>query len=43
MQFDTKIALVIRTDVEAWQKLNVAALLAGRHCRRVSGMHRRSP
>jgi hypothetical protein len=25
MQFDTKIALVIRTDLEAWQKLNVAA------------------
>jgi hypothetical protein len=29
MQFDTKIALVIRTDLEAWQKLNVAAFLAG--------------
>lgn len=28
MQFDTKIALVIRTDLEAWQKLNVAAFLA---------------
>ncbi|MBI5129026.1 MAG: DUF2000 family protein [Rhodopseudomonas palustris] len=27
MQFDTKIALVIRTDLEAWQKLNVAAFL----------------
>jgi hypothetical protein len=25
MQFDTKIAVVIRTDLEAWQKLNVAA------------------
>ena len=24
MQFDTKIAVVIRTDLEAWQKLNVA-------------------
>jgi hypothetical protein len=29
MQFDTKIALVIRTDLEAWQKLNVASFLAG--------------
>lgn len=27
MQFDTKIALVIRSDLEAWQKLNVAAFL----------------
>ena len=27
MQFDTKIALVIRTDLEAWQKLNVACFL----------------
>jgi hypothetical protein len=24
-----KIAVVIRTDLEAWQKLNVAAFLAG--------------
>ena len=29
MQFNTKIAVVIRTDLEAWQKLNVAAFLAG--------------
>jgi len=29
MQFDTKIAVVIRTDLEQWQKLNVAAFLAG--------------
>jgi hypothetical protein len=29
MQFDTKIAVIIRTDLEAWQKLNVAAFLAG--------------
>src|SRR3954451_2150089 len=29
MQFDTKIAVVIRNDLEAWQKLNVAAFLAG--------------
>jgi len=29
MQFDTKIAVVIRTDLETWQKLNVAAFLAG--------------
>ena len=29
MQFDTKIAVVIRTGLEAWQKLNVAAFLAG--------------
>jgi hypothetical protein len=28
MKFDTKIALVIRTDLEAWQKLNVASFLA---------------
>src|ERR1041384_1591673 len=27
MQFDTKIAVVIRTDLEAWRKLNVAAFL----------------
>ncbi|MBI5262453.1 MAG: DUF2000 family protein [Bradyrhizobium sp.] len=27
MQFDTKIALVIRTDLQDWQKLNVAAFL----------------
>jgi hypothetical protein len=27
MQFDTKIAIVIRTDLKAWQKLNVAAFL----------------
>jgi hypothetical protein len=27
MQFGTKIAVVIRTDLEAWQKLNVAAFL----------------
>jgi len=27
MQFDTKIALVIRNDLEPWQKLNVAAFL----------------
>jgi hypothetical protein len=29
MQFDTKIAIVVRTDLEAWQKLNVASFLAG--------------
>src|ERR1700756_732701 len=29
MQFDTKIAVVIRADLEAWQKLNVAAFLPG--------------
>ena len=27
MQFETKIAVVIRTDLEAWQKLNVASFL----------------
>jgi hypothetical protein len=27
MQFDTKIAVVIRTDLLAWQKLNVASFL----------------
>ena len=28
MQFDTKIAIVIRSDLEPWQKLNVAAFLS---------------
>ena len=28
MQFDTKIAIAIRSDLETWQKLNVAAFLA---------------
>lgn len=28
MQFDTKVALVICSDLEAWQKLNVAAFLS---------------
>src|SRR5258707_9511259 len=27
MQFDTKIAVVIRTDLEAWEKLNVVAFV----------------
>lgn len=27
MQFDTKIAIVIRTDLQAWQRLNVASFL----------------
>jgi hypothetical protein len=29
MRFDTKIAVVIRTDLEIWQKLNVASFLCG--------------
>jgi hypothetical protein len=29
MQFDIKIAVVIRTNLEPWQKLNVTAFLAG--------------
>jgi len=29
MQFDTKIAIVVRSDLEIWQKLNVASFLAG--------------
>jgi hypothetical protein len=29
LQFDTKIAVVVRSDLEVWQKLNVAAFLAG--------------
>ena len=29
MIFDTKIALIIRSDLETWQKVNVAAFLAG--------------
>jgi hypothetical protein len=28
MQFDTKVALVIRQNLESWQKMNVAAFLA---------------
>jgi hypothetical protein len=28
MIFDTKIALIIRSDLETWQKINVAAFLA---------------
>lgn len=28
MQFDTKIAIVVRSDLAAWQKLNVAAFLS---------------
>ncbi|HEX7883274.1 MAG TPA: DUF2000 family protein [Afipia sp.] len=28
MQFDTKVALVIRNDLETWQKLNVAAFVS---------------
>ncbi len=28
MQFETKIALVIRSDLEGWQKMNVAAFLS---------------
>ncbi|MDN5002274.1 DUF2000 family protein [Bradyrhizobium sp. GCM10027634] len=27
MQFDTKVAVVIRNDLQAWQKLNVASFL----------------
>jgi hypothetical protein len=29
MTFDTKIAIVVREDLAAWQKLNVAAFLSG--------------
>jgi hypothetical protein len=29
VQFDTKIAIVVRGDLESWQKLNVASFLAG--------------
>jgi len=29
IQFDTKIAVVVRTDLDPWQKLNVASFLAG--------------
>jgi hypothetical protein len=29
MQFDTKIAVVVRSDLEPWQKLNVASFLVG--------------
>ncbi|RCV51450.1 DUF2000 domain-containing protein [Marinitenerispora sediminis] len=29
MRFDTKMAIVVREDLAAWQKLNVTAFLAG--------------
>jgi len=29
MQFDTKIAVVVLSDLEPWQKLNVASFLSG--------------
>lgn len=29
MQFDTKIAIVVRDDLAVWQRLNVASFLAG--------------
>lgn len=29
MRFDTKIAIVVRDDLAAWQKLNVACFLSG--------------
>ncbi|QQS15197.1 MAG: DUF2000 family protein [Rhodospirillales bacterium] len=29
MRFDTKIAMVVRSDLAVWQKLNVAAFLSG--------------
>ncbi|MBX3501940.1 MAG: DUF2000 family protein [Alphaproteobacteria bacterium] len=29
MRFDTKIAVVVRSDLEVWQKLNVTAFLSG--------------
>jgi len=29
MRFDTKIAVVVRDDLQTWQKLNVACFLAG--------------
>jgi len=28
MRFDTKIAIVLRDDLETWQKLNVTAFLS---------------
>jgi len=40
MQFDTKIAVVIRTDLEAWQKLERGGVPDIRHCGDISGMHR---
>ena len=41
MQFDTKIAVVVRTDLEPWQKLNVTAFLAGGIAAAFPGLHRR--
>ncbi|MGE3652354.1 MAG: DUF2000 family protein, partial [Reyranellaceae bacterium] len=29
VRFDTKIAVVVRSDLEVWQKLNVTAFLSG--------------
>lgn len=31
-RFDTKIAIIVREDLAAWQKLNVTAFLAGGLC-----------
>jgi hypothetical protein len=42
MQFDTKIAVVIRTELEAWQKLNVASFLTSGIAAAFPGMHRRT-
>ena len=42
MQFDTKIAIVIRTDLEVWQKLNVASFLAGGIAAGFPALHRRA-
>ena len=42
MQFDTMIAVVIRSDFEAWQKLNVASFLAGGIASAFSAMHWRA-
>lgn len=39
MRYDTKIALVVRDDLAAWQKLNVTAFLAGG----LVGSHRELP
>jgi len=34
VNFETKVAVLVRDDLAVWQKLNVAAFLGHRHCRR---------
>jgi hypothetical protein len=38
VRFDTKLAIVVRDDLETWQKLNVTAFLAGAVAAEVDGV-----